>query len=186
VAHAALRKRRAGRGTQKGTPFVNAAGTSDHCVVPEKAPNQGETSGGAGGKAVDQGERNEGIHGPGAGPGNRVNRTSRRAGSRTKRQGTKVHHAAPRTRATAAGQLLSAEETSRARSGSGDLERVGTRGGGTDHRPPRPASSGSVPGAAITTSLHAETRRSTKAAGNRGYGRQNRAASCGNGSPSDL
>src|SRR5580658_2896312 len=89
------------------------------------APDTGEgseqkvkTSGGAGGKAVDQGERNEGIHGPGAGPGDRVHRTSRRAGSRTEREGTKVHHAAAsRERATAAGQLLSAKETSCARSG---------------------------------------------------------------------
>jgi hypothetical protein len=40
VALAALRKRRAGRGTQKGTPFMHAAGKSDHCVVPEKAPNK--------------------------------------------------------------------------------------------------------------------------------------------------
>src|ERR1700683_42536 len=32
---------RAGRGTQKGKPFVHAAGKSDHCVVPEKAPNKG-------------------------------------------------------------------------------------------------------------------------------------------------
>jgi len=30
VALAALRKRRAGRGTQKGTPFMHAAGKSDH------------------------------------------------------------------------------------------------------------------------------------------------------------
>jgi hypothetical protein len=42
VAHAAMRKRRAGRGTPKGTPFVNAAGKSDHCVIPEKAPNKEE------------------------------------------------------------------------------------------------------------------------------------------------
>ena len=40
VAPAAKRRRRAGRGTQKGTPFVYAAGKSDHCVLPEKAPNK--------------------------------------------------------------------------------------------------------------------------------------------------
>jgi hypothetical protein len=40
VALAAMRKRRAGRGTQKGTPFVNAAGKPDRCVIPEKAPNK--------------------------------------------------------------------------------------------------------------------------------------------------
>src|ERR1700679_2270239 len=37
-----MRKRRAGRGTQKGTPIVYAAGKSDHCVIPKKAPNKGE------------------------------------------------------------------------------------------------------------------------------------------------
>src|SRR5271154_6322530 len=36
-------KARAGRGTHKGTPFANAAGKSDHCVVPEKVPNKGES-----------------------------------------------------------------------------------------------------------------------------------------------
>src|SRR5580658_8218520 len=97
--------------------------TSD--PTPEKAPNKGKTSGGAGGKAVDQGERNERTHGPGPGLGTRVKGTSRRGGSRAKRQGTQVHHAAaPRERATAFGQLLSVKETSCARSGSGDVERV--------------------------------------------------------------
>ena len=43
VALAALRKRRAGRGTQKGTPSMYAAGKSDYCVVPEKVPNKGES-----------------------------------------------------------------------------------------------------------------------------------------------
>jgi len=40
VLPAALRKRRAGRGTHKGTPFMHGAGKSDCCVVPEKAPNK--------------------------------------------------------------------------------------------------------------------------------------------------
>jgi len=44
AALAAMRKQRAGRGTQKGTPFMHAAGKSDHCVVPEKAPNKGKAS----------------------------------------------------------------------------------------------------------------------------------------------
>ena len=35
-----LRKRGAGGGTHKGTLFTNAAGKSDHCVIPEKAPNK--------------------------------------------------------------------------------------------------------------------------------------------------
>ncbi len=36
----ALRKRRAGRGTQKGTPFGYVAGKSDHRVVPDEGPEQ--------------------------------------------------------------------------------------------------------------------------------------------------
>ena len=50
VAPAVLRKRRAGRGTHKDTPFAHVAGKSDHCVVPEKAPNKRrKVCGGAGG-----------------------------------------------------------------------------------------------------------------------------------------
>jgi group II intron reverse transcriptase/maturase len=41
VSPAALRKRRAGEGTQKGTPLAHGAGKSDCRVVPEKAPNKG-------------------------------------------------------------------------------------------------------------------------------------------------
>jgi len=33
VLSAALRKRWAGEGTQKGKPLMNGAGKSDHCVV---------------------------------------------------------------------------------------------------------------------------------------------------------
>jgi len=39
---AALRKRRAGRRTRKGTSFMNGTGKSDCRVVPEKVPNKGE------------------------------------------------------------------------------------------------------------------------------------------------
>ena len=61
------RGRRAGRGTHKDTPFAHVAGKSDHCVVPEKAPNKGRKArGGAGGKAMDQGEPHGGTHGPDA------------------------------------------------------------------------------------------------------------------------
>jgi hypothetical protein len=41
VLPAALRKRRAGEGTHKGTPLLYGIGKSDCCVVPEKAPNKG-------------------------------------------------------------------------------------------------------------------------------------------------
>jgi len=43
VLPAALRKRRAGRGTHKGNPFMYGAGKSDRRVVPEKVPNKGES-----------------------------------------------------------------------------------------------------------------------------------------------
>jgi hypothetical protein len=42
VLPAALRTRRAGRGTHKDKPFAHGAGKSDCCVVPEKVPNQGQ------------------------------------------------------------------------------------------------------------------------------------------------
>src|SRR5208283_1523432 len=118
------RKRRAGGGTHQGNPLMHGAGKSDCCVVPGKVPNKGNR-GGAGGKAADQGERNGGTHGPDTGPGDRVKGTTGRAGSRTERQGTKVHDAAASCeRETAAGQLLSAEERSRAGSGSCHVGRV--------------------------------------------------------------
>jgi hypothetical protein len=41
VSPAALRKRRAGGGTQKDTPLMHDAGKSDCRVVPEKVPNNG-------------------------------------------------------------------------------------------------------------------------------------------------
>ena len=44
VAPAALRKQRAGRGTQKGTLFMYATGKSDCRIVPKKAPNKGGDS----------------------------------------------------------------------------------------------------------------------------------------------
>jgi hypothetical protein len=94
VLPAALNKQRAGEGTQKDTPLTYGTGGSDHRVVPKKAPNKGETRGGAGGKAADQGERNEGTHEPGIEPGNRVKGTSRRAGSRTAGQRSTVHNTA--------------------------------------------------------------------------------------------
>jgi RNA-directed DNA polymerase len=60
-----LERRGAGRGTHKGTLFTHAVGKSDHCVVPEKVPNKRRKAcGGAGGKAVDQGELQGGPHGP--------------------------------------------------------------------------------------------------------------------------
>jgi len=40
VSPAAVRKRRAGEGTQKGKHLMHDAGKSD-CRVPEKAPNNG-------------------------------------------------------------------------------------------------------------------------------------------------
>ena len=43
VALTAMRKRRAGRGTHKGTPSMYVAGKSDYRVVPEKVPNKGES-----------------------------------------------------------------------------------------------------------------------------------------------
>src|ERR1700675_1097343 len=126
VLPATLRKRRAGRRTREGTSFMNGTGKSDHRVVPEKVPNKGcRACGGAGGKAVDQGERNGRTHEPDTGPGNRVKGASGRAGSRTERQKVKVHNAAaPCERETASGRLLSAEETSCAGSGSSHMGRV--------------------------------------------------------------
>ena len=49
VGHAAMRKRRAGRGTQKGTPFENAAGKSDHCAVcaEQRVDREGSSPSGA-------------------------------------------------------------------------------------------------------------------------------------------
>ncbi len=41
VLPAAVRKRRAGEGTHKGTPLMHGAGKSDSRVVPEKVPNKG-------------------------------------------------------------------------------------------------------------------------------------------------
>ncbi len=41
VLPAAVRKRRAGGGTRKGTPLMYGAGKSDCRVVPEKVPNKG-------------------------------------------------------------------------------------------------------------------------------------------------
>ena len=86
MSPAAARRRRAGEGTHKGTSLMYDAGKSDHCVVPVKAPNKGNR-GGAGGKAVDQGERNGRTHGPGAGPEPRVKGTTGRAGRRAWRIG---------------------------------------------------------------------------------------------------
>ena len=83
VAPAVLRKRRAGRGTHKDTPFAHVAGKSDHCVVPEKAPNKRrKVCGGAGGKAMDQGEPHGGTHGPDADRDTRVPVSPWGAGSR--------------------------------------------------------------------------------------------------------
>jgi hypothetical protein len=83
VALVAARKRRAGRGTHKGTLFLYAAGKSDHRVVPERAPNKRRKArGGAGGKAMDQGEPHERTHGPDAERGHRVPGTTWGAGSR--------------------------------------------------------------------------------------------------------
>jgi hypothetical protein len=56
---AAVRKRRAGRGTQKGTPFMYGAGRSDCRVVPEKAPNKGEGLRRGRREGGGSGERNE-------------------------------------------------------------------------------------------------------------------------------
>jgi hypothetical protein len=41
VLSAALRKRRAGRGTHKGKPFMNGAGKSDRRVLTEEGSEQG-------------------------------------------------------------------------------------------------------------------------------------------------
>ena len=83
VVSAVLRKRRAGRGTHKDTPFAHVAGKSDHCVVPEKAPNKRrKVCGGAGGKAMDQGEPHGGTHGPDADRDTRVPVSPWGAGSR--------------------------------------------------------------------------------------------------------
>src|ERR1700722_10530068 len=122
---AALRKRRTGEGTHKGAPLMHGDGKSDCRVVPEKVPNKGENRGGTGGKAADQGERNERTHEPDTGPGNRVKGASGRAGSRTERQRVKVHNAAASCeRETASGRLLSVEETGCAGSGSSNMGRV--------------------------------------------------------------
>src|SRR5450755_128651 len=171
VPPAVLRKQRAGGGTHKDTPLMHGAGKSDRSEVPEKAPNKGNR-GGAGGKAADQGERHGRPRGPDTGPGKRDQGTTRRAGSRTKRQGTKVHNAtASREHETIAGQLLSAEEASCAGSGSGNVERVGTGGGGPHRGSSRPGSSRGVPGAAVTSSLHCETGWAATVTRNRGSGR---------------
>ena len=110
AAPIALRKRRAGRGTHKGTPFMHVIGKSDRRVLPEKVPNKRrKASGGTGGKAVDQGERDGGTHGPGTETGCRVTETTGRSSGSAKGQRTTVHNApASRRRGIAAGQLLSA------------------------------------------------------------------------------
>jgi hypothetical protein len=77
VTPSVLRKRRAGRGTRKGTLFAYVAGKSDRCVVPEKALNKHRKVGGrAGGKAADQGELHGRTHGPDTEQGSRVPGTS--------------------------------------------------------------------------------------------------------------
>ena len=43
VLPAAVRKRRAGGGTHKGTLLVYGAGKQDSRIVPEKVPNKGES-----------------------------------------------------------------------------------------------------------------------------------------------
>jgi hypothetical protein len=62
----------ASRGTQKGTPFVNAPEVGPLRSTGEGSEQKAKAYGGAGGKVVDQGERNGGTHGPGA---NRVKGT---------------------------------------------------------------------------------------------------------------
>jgi hypothetical protein len=46
VLPAAVRKRRAGRGTHKGNPFMDGTGKSDCRVVPKKVLNKGDPRGG--------------------------------------------------------------------------------------------------------------------------------------------
>src|ERR1035441_7859815 len=52
VLPAAVRKRRAGGGTHKGTPLMNGAGKSDSCAVPEKDPNKGRPAEGLEGRRL--------------------------------------------------------------------------------------------------------------------------------------